>query len=135
MNLLALVAVHAAALAAAPPTGPQIVLFPAGAPGERNGTFPPERGSSTVSDVTVPTLTPYLVEGATAAVIICPGGAYKFLSWDLEGTSVASWLNSLNISAFILKYRVPGRPWLAFGAAPLMDAQRAMGLVRSNASA
>jgi acetyl esterase/lipase len=121
--------------AASAPSGPEVVLFPQGAPGERNGTFPAERRGSRVGDVTVPTITPYLVEGATAAVVICPGGAYEFLSWDLEGTAVAAWLNSLNVSAFILKYRVPGRPWLAFGAAPLMDAQRAMGLIRGNASA
>jgi len=76
-----------------------------------------------------------LTKGSRAAVVICPGGAYEVLSWDLEGTSVAAWLNSLNISAFILKYRVPARQWLPFGGAPLMDAQRAMGLIRSNASA
>jgi acetyl esterase/lipase len=93
-----------------------------------------ERGGARVEDVTIPTLTPHLVEGATHAVVICPGGAYEFLSWELEGTAVAAWLNSLNVSAFILKYRVPARPWLPFGGAPLMDAQRAMGLLRSNAS-
>ena len=38
------------------------------------------------------------------------------------------------MSAFVLKYRVPARTWLPFGAAPLMDAQRAMGLVRQMAS-
>jgi len=131
---LALQCCHCLA-AASVPSGPEVVLFPQGAPGERNGTFPAERRGSRVGDVTVPTITPYLVEGATATVVICPGGAYEFLSWDLEGTAVAAWLNSLNVSAFILKYRVPGRPWLAFGAAPLMDAQRAMGLIRGNASA
>ena len=121
------------------PTGPAIGLFPPGAvPGERPGVPPSnltERDGSTVSDVSYPTLTPYLVPGAANAVVICPGGAYEFLSWDLEGTAVAAWLNSLNISAFILKYRVPARPWLPFGGAPLMDAQRAMGAIRSNASA
>lgn len=116
--------------------GPEVTLFPAGrVPGERPNTFPPEKTGSRVSDVTTPTLTPYIVEGAASAVVICPGGAYEFLSWDLEGTTVAAWLNSLNISAFILKYRVPARKWLPFGGAPLMDAQRAMGLIRSNASA
>jgi acetyl esterase/lipase len=121
------------------PTGPEIVLFPRGAvPGERPGVSPSnltEHDGSTVSDVSVPTLTPYIVNNSRNAVIICPGGAYKFLSWDLEGTAVAAWLNSLNISAFILKYRVPARPWLPFGGAPLMDAQRAMGIIRNNASA
>ena len=51
---------------------------------------------------------------------------------------VAAWLNSIGISAFVLKYRVPFRPWMmvpgyghTYGLGPLMDAQRAMGLVRS----
>ena len=113
-----------------------ITLFPAGkVPGEHNGTFPPEKGGARVGDVTVPQLVPMLVPNAHAAVVVCPGGAYEFLSWDLEGVAAAKWLNSLNISAFILKYRVPARPWLAFGGAPLMDAQRAMGLLRGNLSA
>ena len=93
--------------------GAPLTLFPTGqVPGERAG-FPTKNESdgNRVSDVSVPTLTPYLVKNATAAVVICPGGAYEFLSWDSEGTDVAAWLNSLNISAFILKYRVPARPW------------------------
>ena len=53
--------------------------------------------------MTVPTLTPYMVPGAKAVVIVCPGGAYKWLSWDLEGTSAATWLNSIGVSAMILK--------------------------------
>lgn len=118
---------------------PQVRLFPGGeVPGERPGESPSnltEHDGSRVSDVSEPTFAPYLVEGATSAVVICPGGAYEFLSWELEGTSAAAWLNSVNVSAFILKYRVPARPWLPFGGAPLMDAQRAMGLIRSNASA
>jgi hypothetical protein len=55
------------------------------------------------------------------------------LAWDKAGTDIAKWLNSFNVSAFILKYRVPKREWLPFGEAPLMDAQRAMGLVHSRA--
>ena len=59
--------------------------------------------AGSVSNVTVPTLTPYMVPGAKALVIVCPGGAYKWLSWDLEGTSAAGWLNSIGVSAMILK--------------------------------
>jgi len=66
-------------------------------------------------------------------VIVSPGGAYKFLAIDREGYDIADWLNSIGVSAFVLKYRVPARPWLPFGAAPLMDAQRAMGMVRQMA--
>ena len=50
-----------------------------------------------------------------------------------EGKDIAAWLNSIGVSAFLLKYRVPARTWLPFGAAPLMDAQRAMGMVRQMA--
>lgn len=68
------------------------------------------------------------------SVIIYPGGGYYILAWDLEGTEVAQWLNSIGISAYILKYRVPRRddekPW--FHA--LQDAQRSISIVRSRAS-
>mmetsp|Transcript_50985 Transcript_50985/g.161212 ORF Transcript_50985/g.161212 Transcript_50985/m.161212 type:complete len:317 (+) Transcript_50985:1-951(+) len=120
-----------------------IPLWPGVPPGERTGATGHEtEGCETpgvpvsrcvdrsISNVTVPTLTPYLVAGATSAVVIAPGGAYKFLSWDREGTDIAAWLNSVGVSAFLLRYRVPGRAWLPFGSAPLMDAQRAVGLVR-----
>jgi acetyl esterase/lipase len=76
----------------------------------------------------------YLVANADAAMVIAPGGAYSVLSMEDEGKDIAAWLNSIGISAFLLKYRVPARSWLPFGAAPLMDAQRAMGLVRQMAA-
>ena len=55
----------------------------------------------------------------------------QILAWNKEGTDIAAWLNSIGINAFVLKYRVPARDWLPFGEAPLMDAQRAMSLVRA----
>lgn len=86
-----------------------------------------------VHNVTFPTITPYLVKGADSAVVIAPGGAYSILAINREGTDIAAWLNGIGVSAFVLKYRVPARDWLSFGAAPLMDAQRAVGLVREMA--
>ena len=70
-----------------------------------------------------------------AAVVICPGGAYRILAYDLEGTEVAEWLNTLGVTAIVLKYRVPTRApddrrWLT----AVQDAQRAMSVVRSNAA-
>ena len=68
------------------------------------------------------------------AVIICPGGGYTILAWDWEGTKMAKWFNSLGVTAFVLKYRLPHweteecRDQVA-----LMDAQRAMRLVRKRA--
>mmetsp|Transcript_35740 Transcript_35740/g.83014 ORF Transcript_35740/g.83014 Transcript_35740/m.83014 type:complete len:178 (+) Transcript_35740:710-1243(+) len=113
-------------------------------PDERPGVFGPETAvpgpggdlDLMIHNVTVPTLTPFELNSAspTPAVIVAPGGGYSILAWNREGTAVAKWLNSVGVAAFILKYRVPGRSWLDFGAAPLQDAQRAFGVLRSRAS-
>lgn len=63
-----------------------------------------------------------------AAVIVCPGGGYSILAIDLEGYEIATWLNSIGITAFVLQYRVPGQ---RDGA--LQDLQRAVRMVRENA--
>jgi acetyl esterase/lipase len=59
-------------------------------------------------------------------VIVCPGGGYSILAYDLEGTEIAEWLNTLGYTAYVLQYRVPGQREGAF-----QDVQRAMGMVRS----
>jgi acetyl esterase/lipase len=93
-----------------------------------------------VTNVTKPTLTIYrpMKDQATAtAVLICPGGGYWDLYWQLEGEEVAAWLNSLGVTGIILKYRVPRRPDEIKGEParrPLQDAQRAVRLVRSKAA-
>ena len=69
-------------------------------------------------------------------MVICPGGGYWNLFWQLEGEEVAAWLNSLGVTGIILKYRVPRRPDEPKGEParrPLQDAQRAVSLVRSKA--
>ena len=90
-----------------------------------------------VENVSVPTLTPYLVTNGTgSAVVIAPGGAYLFLAISKEGEDIAKMYNSLGVSAFVLKYRVPARldqPGLPKYWAALQDAQRAVSLVRSGA--
>lgn len=63
------------------------------------------------------------------AVVIFPGGGYNILAYDLEGTEVAEWLNSIGIHAIVVKYTVPGNQ----REAALKDAQRAFGIVRSKA--
>jgi acetyl esterase/lipase len=68
-----------------------------------------------------------------ASVLVCPGGGYHILAMDLEGTEVCEWLNSIGVTAVLLKYRVPKREGLERHAAPLQDAQRALGLLRSRA--
>jgi len=69
------------------------------------------------------------------AVVICPGGGYTILAYDWEGSDIARWLNSQGIAAFVLKYRLPGsKSNIVPHKSPLMDAQRAMRMVRSNAA-
>ena len=69
-------------------------------------------------------------------MLICPGGGYWNLYWELEGEEVAAWLNSIGVTGIILKYRVPRRPDEPKdepARRPLQDAQRAVSLVRSKA--
>jgi acetyl esterase/lipase len=93
-----------------------------------------------ITNVTKPTLTIFKPTWATntgTAMVICPGGGYWDLYWELEGEEVAAWLNSLGMTGIILKYRCPRRPGEAGGEPPLgpqLDAQRAISLVRSRAA-
>jgi acetyl esterase/lipase len=92
-----------------------------------------------LTNVSKPTLTvfrPSKDKDTGAAVVICPGGAYSILAWDLEGEEVAAWLNTIGVTGIVLKYRVPRRPDQPKEKpplGPLQDAQRAMSLVRSKA--
>ncbi|MBV9923391.1 MAG: alpha/beta hydrolase [Acidobacteria bacterium] len=98
-------------------------LWPQGAPGALGKT--PED---------VPTLTPYLApkEKATgAAIVICPGGGYGHLSLEHEGSAVAAWLNSVGVTAFVLKYRLGPR---YHHPSMLQDAARAVRTVRARAA-
>ncbi len=92
-----------------------------------------------VTNVSRPTITIYRPakdKDTGTAMLICPGGGYWNLYWQLEGEEVAAWLNSLGVTGIILKYRVPRRPDEPKGEParrPLQDAQRAVSLVRSKA--
>jgi acetyl esterase/lipase len=93
-----------------------------------------------ITNVTKPTLTIYQPakdNNTGTAMLICPGGGYWDLYWELEGEEVAAWLNSQGMTGIILKYRVPRRPGDVQGEpplGPLLDAQRAVSLVRSQAT-
>jgi acetyl esterase/lipase len=93
-----------------------------------------------LTNVSQPTITIYQPkeENPTGtAIVICPGGGYWNLYWQLEGEEVAAWLNSLGVTGVILKYRVPRRPdepEREPARRPLQDAQRAVSLVRSRAA-
>src|SRR5207248_946860 len=125
-----------------------INLWPGAAPGEK-GDIGEEQDTTKPSDhmvagkrvarignVSKPTISiykPAADKDTGAAVMVCPGGAYRILALDLEGSEVCEWLNSIGITGVLLKYRVPKREGLEKHTAALQDAQRALGLVRSQA--
>lgn len=83
-----------------------------------------------VTHVSKPTLSFYPAKNTevpTPVVIVCPGGSYQILAYDLEGTEVVKWLNSIGVSAALLKYRVPNNR-----AGALEDARRAIRMVRAH---
>ncbi|MCH1440953.1 MAG: alpha/beta hydrolase [Rubripirellula sp.] len=66
-------------------------------------------------------------------IIICPGGGYNILAWPKEGLEVAEWFNSIGVTAFVLKYRVPRRNPERIHWEPMQDVQRAIRFVRHQA--
>lgn len=119
-------------------------VWPGKAPGETADIGPEayqperpgERKVARLGNVSTPTIAVYsppAEKHTGAAVLICPGGGYRILAMDLEGTEVAEWLNSIGVTGIVLKYRVPQREGQPRGYAQLQDAQRAMSLVRSRA--
>lgn len=112
-------------------------------PGEiKNATYKEDvrldgQGNRTgINKVVEPTLMPFLVENNStknAAVVICPGGGYSGLAIDKEGIKVAKWFNSIGVSAFVLKYRLPSDEIMKDKTiGPLQDAQEAIRTVRRN---
>lgn len=91
-----------------------------------------------ISKVSVPEITvfqPKKSAGKNAAVIICPGGGYAILAYNLEGTVVANILNSWGVTGIVLKYRLPSDEIMKDkSVGPLEDAQRAIQYVRENAA-
>ena len=68
-----------------------------------------------------------------AAVVIFPGGGYSHLAMNLGGFQLAKWFNTLGISAFVVKYRLPNSSDLIKRElGPLQDAERALQIVRAN---
>ena len=126
-----------------------VMLWPQGAPGEK-GDIGPEADTTKpdgdlvagrrvirLGNVSAPTLSvyqPHKVKRTGAAVVVFPGGGYNILAMDLEGTEVCDWLTSIGVTGVLVKYRVPARKGMPRYAAPLQDAQRAVGLVRAHAA-
>lgn len=99
-----------------------------------------------IANVTHPTMTIYspAANNTGAAVVVFPGGGYRVLAIDLEGTEVCDWLTSIGVTCVLLKYRVPGSGphWdpeknqrvIPKTHTALQDAQRAIGLLRQHAA-
>jgi acetyl esterase/lipase len=143
-----------------PPEGlQQIEIWPGTVPAAQAGSGPEDEATvrensvagrpwTAVGNVARPTITVYSpkADNTGAAVIVFPGGGYTILAIDLEGTEVCDWLVSKGVTCVLLKYRVPGmggypKParhpksgHYPDSAIALVDAQRAIGLVRARAA-
>jgi acetyl esterase/lipase len=95
-------------------------------------------GIMRVSNITKPTITPYLLPKDKAngsAVIIFPGGGYRINAISHEGTDVAKKLNEWGITTFVVKYRIPDDATMQDKEmGPLQDGQRAIQMVRERAA-
>ena len=91
-----------------------------------------------LSNITQPTLTVYSPKGTNTgvAMVVFPGGGYRVVAIDLEGTEVCDWLNSKGMTGVLLKYRAPtprvGKYYESVQA--LEDGQRTLSLVRFHAA-
>jgi len=118
-----------------------LFLWPEQAPGEVPGEVQEEKGVTSggilrISNVSKPSLTVFPANPKRAngtGVLVCPGGGYNILAYEHEGEAICEWLNSIGVTGFLLKYRVPRRKNRPKHEAPLQDAQRAIGMIRKNA--
>ena len=123
-------------------------LWPNGAPGFENRANekevvtmreePDTAPFPVTSNIQNPSITPFLPpagKGPTAAVIVAPGGAHRFLTIGREGNDVGKFLQAHGIAAFVLKYRLAREPNSVYKVEvhALQDAQRAIRLIRSRA--
>lgn len=93
-----------------------------------------EGARGAISNIAVPSIEVYAPAHPNGdAVLVAAGGGYKRIEIGLEALPAATWLNNRNITAFVLRYRLPGEGWAAGPLAPLQDAQRALRLIRANA--
>ncbi|NBX34592.1 alpha/beta hydrolase [bacterium] len=138
MRLLTLLLAAAVAVAAEP-----IKLFDASelgprvAPSEATLKRIGPKGSTPGHETHIaePTITVYpAAKPNGAAVIVCPGGGYWFLSTNNEGTGVCEWLNKLGVAAVLLRYRTPTSDEAIPYRYPVEDLQRALGVVRHRAA-
>ena len=85
-------------------------------------------------NIAVPALELYRPERANGmAVLVAAGGGYKRIQMDNEARPAARWLAARGVTAFVLRYRLPGEGWSDGPLAPLQDAQRALRLIAGSA--
>lgn len=126
----------------------QVPIWPSGQMPDAVPTPKPESVRSDwprVENVSRPTMTVYAParHNGGSAVVVFPGGGFKFLAMDLEGTEPCDWLTSQGITCVLLKYRVPSAPYdsrcdcrpdnRAVSVPALEDAERTVRLVRFHA--
>jgi acetyl esterase/lipase len=141
--LVLTLALFAVAAASAAEGVSEIELWPGGLPADavpleeskiaKLKSQPTEERIHYVDRPTLTAFTPSTELANGCAVVICPGGGYNILAWPKEGTEVAEWFNSIGVTAFVLKYRVPRRGREAIHWEPMQDVQRAIRVVRQQA--
>lgn len=130
----------------APPDPAETIrLWPGPAPGGEGVTVTPQvverstdpafhdRFARYTTDPILTVLRPGRPNGAS--MLLIPGGGYKWAVVDKEGMDCARVFAAAGITCFVLRYRLPGDGWAAGPDAPLQDAQRALRLIRSRATA
>jgi acetyl esterase/lipase len=111
----------ALAAAVSPRAEAETLLWPSGAPGAK-GTAATDK----------PTITPFpAAKPNGAAVVVFPGGGYSGLATEYEGNQPAKWLNTLGVSAFVVKYRLGSSGYRH--PIEMWDGQRAVRWVRAHA--
>jgi acetyl esterase/lipase len=113
-------------------------LWPGTPPGEASAPGEDKiEGKARVTYVGRPTIAvhrPPKDKDTGTAVVVAPGGGYRVLAFEHEGTDVAAWLTSIGVTCVLLKYRVPRRPGDDENLLPLQDAQRAISVTRAKAA-
>ncbi len=140
-TLLAVLATAVTALAADPI---DIDLFggnPPGAPAHAEPDVMVEKPGDPIKRIThvqkpgIRVFLPPADKATGAAVVICPGGAYRILAIDHEGWQIAQWLNSFGVAGIVCKYRVSDKVGAAYQhPVPLLDAREAIREVRRHAA-
>lgn len=124
---------HAGATAMAPGSLLPLWTQPPGGGGP-TGPIHVDAGE-TITNIAMPSIEPVLPARPNGrAVLVAGGGGYTRISLGNESRPAAHWLAARGITAFILRYRLPGEGWTVGPLAPLQDAQRAMRLIRANAA-